>query len=60
MVHLTPAEMAELAASVRLLLAGYRERDQRPGTRPAGAVAVAAVTRLFPLLAEQEQEQRQS
>ncbi|MCX4772336.1 helix-turn-helix transcriptional regulator [Streptomyces sp. NBC_01285] len=49
-VHLTPAETAELAASVRDLLDGYRERDERPGTRPAGAVAVAAVTRLFPLL----------
>ncbi|MCM2413880.1 helix-turn-helix transcriptional regulator [Streptomyces sp. RKAG290] len=48
-VHLTPAETAELAASIRLLLAGYRERDQRPSARPAGTVAVAAVTRLFPL-----------
>ncbi|MEU8892686.1 helix-turn-helix domain-containing protein [Streptomyces sp. NPDC048442] len=51
-VHLTPAETAELAASVRLLLAGYRERDRLPGTRPAGAVPVAAVARLFPLLPE--------
>lgn len=51
-VHLTPAETAELAASIRLLLAGYRERDQRPEARPAGTVAVAAVTRLFPLLTE--------
>ncbi len=49
-VHLTPAETAELASSVRDLLAGYRERH--PGARPAGAVAVAAVTRLFPLLAD--------
>lgn len=52
-VHLTPAEMTELAASIRLLLADYRERDQRPAARPADAVAVAAVTRLFPLLTEQ-------
>ncbi|MEE1744499.1 MULTISPECIES: helix-turn-helix domain-containing protein [unclassified Streptomyces] len=51
-VHLTPAEMTELAASIRLLLADYRERDRHPATRPAGTVAVAAVTRLFPLLAE--------
>ncbi|MGY3060371.1 putative ArsR family transcriptional regulator [Streptomyces sp. TE3672] len=51
-VHLTPAETAELAASIRLLLAGYRERDQRPDARPAGTAAVAAVTRLFPLLTE--------
>lgn len=49
-VHLTPAETAELGASIRRLLAGYRDRDQGPATRPAGAVAVAAVTRLFPLL----------
>ncbi|MGW7414869.1 helix-turn-helix domain-containing protein [Streptomyces sp. NPDC054863] len=51
-VHLTPAETAELAAAVRHLLAGYLERDLRPGTRPAGAVPVAAITRLFPLLPE--------
>lgn len=49
-VHLTPAEMAELATSIRCLLADYRERDQQPAARPAGTVAVAAVTRLFPLL----------
>ncbi|MFJ3145370.1 helix-turn-helix domain-containing protein [Streptomyces halstedii] len=48
-VHLTPAEMAELATSIRCLLADYRERDQQPAARPAGTVAVAAVTRLFPL-----------
>ncbi|MFE6667559.1 helix-turn-helix domain-containing protein [Streptomyces sp. NPDC057697] len=51
-VHLTAAETAELAASIRRLLAGYRERDRDPAARPAGAVAVAAVTRLFPLPAE--------
>lgn len=45
-------EMTELAASIRLLLADYRERDRHPAARPAGTVAVAAVTRLFPLLAE--------
>ncbi|MFB7954020.1 ArsR/SmtB family transcription factor [Streptomyces sp. NPDC056045] len=54
-VHLTPEETAELAASIRLLLAAYRERGRRPATRPAGTVAVAAVTRLFPLLNEQGQ-----
>ncbi|MFD0026172.1 helix-turn-helix domain-containing protein [Streptomyces sp. NPDC058382] len=51
-VHLTPTEMAELAAAMRHLLDGYRHRDRDPATRPAGAVAVAAVTRLFPLLAD--------
>jgi predicted ArsR family transcriptional regulator len=51
-LHLTPAEMAELATSVRRLFAGYRDRDHRPTARPRDAVAVAAVTRLFPLLTE--------
>ncbi|MEU1495586.1 winged helix-turn-helix domain-containing protein [Streptomyces sp. NPDC005775] len=51
-VHLTPAETAELGASIRRLLAGYRDRDQGPATRPAGTVAVAAITRLFPLLGQ--------
>lgn len=54
-LHLTPAEMADLADSVRHLLAGYRDRDQQPGMRPAGAVAVAAVTRLFPLLSSRDE-----
>ncbi|MFJ6787668.1 ArsR/SmtB family transcription factor [Streptomyces angustmyceticus] len=52
-LHLTPAETAELATSIRQLLAGYRNREAHPAARPADAVAVAAVTRLFPLLAEQ-------
>ncbi|WP_030023876.1 winged helix-turn-helix domain-containing protein [Streptomyces monomycini] len=51
-VHLTPAETAELAAAVRALLAPYRERNREPAARPAGTAAVAAVTRLFPLLTE--------
>ncbi|NEC22885.1 helix-turn-helix domain-containing protein [Streptomyces parvus] len=51
-VHLTPQEMTEVADSVRELLAGYRERDDRPSARPEGTVAVAALTRLFPLLDE--------
>ncbi|MGW1189161.1 ArsR/SmtB family transcription factor [Streptomyces sp. NPDC002559] len=55
-VHLTPEETAELAASIRLLLADYRERDRHRAARPAGAVAVAAVTRLFPLLNEQGEQ----
>ncbi|MEU5897003.1 MULTISPECIES: helix-turn-helix domain-containing protein [Streptomyces] len=46
-VHLTPAEMAELAASIRLLVGAYRDRDHRA---VAGARPVAAVARLFPLL----------
>ena len=49
-LHLTPAELAGLAESIRRLLAGYRQRDERPSERPADAMAVAAITRLFPLL----------
>lgn len=51
-LHLTPAETAELAESIRRLLAGYRRRDDRPSERPADALPVAAVARLFPLLPE--------
>ncbi|WP_424886942.1 helix-turn-helix domain-containing protein [Streptomyces sp. XH2] len=51
-VHLTPKEVTELAASIRGLLAGYRERERTPAARPAGAMAVAAVARLFPLLTD--------
>ncbi|MEU2281677.1 helix-turn-helix domain-containing protein [Streptomyces sp. NPDC013178] len=51
-LHLTPAETAELATSIRDLLTRYRNREDHPATRPPNAVAVAAVTRLFPLLAE--------
>ncbi|MEV0847780.1 helix-turn-helix domain-containing protein [Streptomyces sp. NPDC049954] len=49
-LHLTPEELTALADSVRGLLAEYRERETRPGTRPAGSVPVAAVVRMFPLV----------
>ncbi|WP_278191868.1 winged helix-turn-helix domain-containing protein [Streptomyces sp. TRM75563] len=48
-VHLTPAEMGELASAVSSLLAPYGDPNRRPG---AGTMPVAAVTRLFPLLNE--------
>jgi predicted ArsR family transcriptional regulator len=54
-LHLTPAEAAELATSIRRLLADYRSREDHPATRPPDAVSVAAVTRLFPLLDEHHQ-----
>ncbi|MFE7558737.1 winged helix-turn-helix domain-containing protein [Kitasatospora sp. NPDC057500] len=50
-LHLTADELADLGAAVRALLAPYRQREPRAGTRP-----VAAVTRLFPLLAEDRPE----
>ncbi|MFG2043545.1 winged helix-turn-helix domain-containing protein [Dactylosporangium sp. NPDC048998] len=49
-VYLTPREMAELANAVRALIAGYRHREERRGTGPAGAGPVAVVARFFPLL----------
>lgn len=51
-LHLTPSETAELATSIRRLFAHYRDRDAHPAARPPDAVAVAAVTRLFPLLTD--------
>ncbi|MER7846496.1 winged helix-turn-helix domain-containing protein [Kitasatospora sp. NPDC096077] len=49
-VHLTPEELTAVGEAVRQLLARYRDRDDDPAARPAGARPVAAVTRLFPLL----------
>lgn len=51
-LRLTPAELAEVAEAVRRLLAGYQERAARPAADRGGAVPVAVVTRLFPLLAD--------
>ncbi|MEU7160406.1 winged helix-turn-helix domain-containing protein [Streptomyces chrestomyceticus] len=48
-VHVTPAELAGLAAAIRALLTPYAERERQPGTRPAGTMPVTAVTRLTPL-----------
>lgn len=41
--------MAELASALRSLPTPYGDPNQRPGI---GAMPVAAVTRLFPLLSE--------
>ncbi|EME97490.1 winged helix-turn-helix domain-containing protein [Streptomyces mobaraensis] len=49
-LHLTPAEAAELTASVRRLFAAYRDRERDPAARPRDAVTVAVVNRLFPLV----------
>ncbi len=49
-LHLTADELADLGAAVRALLTPYRRRAPQAGTRP-----VAAVTRLFPLLADTEE-----
>ncbi|WP_243745015.1 winged helix-turn-helix domain-containing protein [Streptomyces hainanensis] len=49
-VHVTPAELARLAEEIRALLAPYQDRRGRP----AAAAPVAAVSRLFPLVAPEE------
>jgi Helix-turn-helix domain len=49
-LFLEPAEMADVGAQIRAVLARYATRDPSPAARP-----VAAVARLFPLLpVEQE------
>lgn len=50
-LHLTPAELAEVAAAIREVIAGYAGRTAaRPGTGAAGVLPVAVVARMFPLL----------
>ncbi|MEV5978809.1 helix-turn-helix domain-containing protein [Streptomyces sp. NPDC052114] len=48
--YLTPDEMSRVADAVRRALAPYQDREQRPLARPDGALPVALITRLFPLL----------
>lgn len=49
-VYLTPGELRALAETVRRALVPYQERERRAEARPADALPVALVTRLFPLL----------
>ncbi|WP_431773721.1 winged helix-turn-helix transcriptional regulator [Streptomyces cucumeris] len=48
--YLTPEEMSRVADGIRRMLAPYRDREERPLSRPQGARPVALITRLFPLL----------
>ncbi|MCX4635572.1 helix-turn-helix domain-containing protein [Streptomyces sp. P9-2B-2] len=48
--YLTPEEMSRVADVIRRALAPYQDREQRPLARPEGALPVALITRLFPLL----------
>lgn len=50
-VYLTPAELGEVGAVIRSMIARYRPREESPAHRPPGAAPVAVVARLFPLLA---------
>ena len=47
MLHLTPAELADVAAQIRGVIAAYAGRAAAPG---AGVLPVAVVARMFPLL----------
>jgi hypothetical protein len=49
-LYLTPVELTGVGNAIRDLLAEYRQRDDRPASRPPGAAPVAVVARLFPLL----------
>ena len=52
-LHLTPAELAEVAAAVRAVIAAYATRPEPAparGAGPAGVLPVAVVARMFPLL----------
>ncbi|MYV45562.1 hypothetical protein [Streptomyces sp. SID2888] len=51
--HFPSRFAAEARRANTFLFAGYRSREDHPATRPPNTVAVAAVTRLFPLLVEQ-------
>lgn len=48
--YLTPEEMSRVAEVIRRALAPYQDREQRPLARPDGALPVALISRLFPLL----------
>ncbi|MDT0321738.1 winged helix-turn-helix domain-containing protein [Streptomyces millisiae] len=50
-VHLTPDELARLGEQIRALLAPYADRRGRP----AAAAPVAAIARLFPLVAPKDE-----
>ncbi|GAA1795154.1 helix-turn-helix domain-containing protein [Planosporangium flavigriseum] len=49
-LYLTPRELTEMGSAIRELIARYRQREERPATRPPGAAPVAVVARLFPLI----------
>ncbi|MCC3768119.1 helix-turn-helix transcriptional regulator [Streptomyces sp. UNOC14_S4] len=48
--YLTAEEMSQVAAAIRRTLRPYQDREHRPLARPDGALPVALIARLFPLL----------
>ncbi|TWF82838.1 helix-turn-helix protein [Kitasatospora viridis] len=53
-LYLTPEEMALVSGEVRRLLTPYAGREGDPARRPGRARPVAVVSRVFPLLPEEE------
>ncbi|WP_329456334.1 winged helix-turn-helix domain-containing protein [Streptomyces sp. NBC_01497] len=53
-VYVTPGEAAELATVLREHMEKYAARGEAPSDRPRNAVAVAAISRVFPLLTADE------
>lgn len=58
LAYLTPEEMRQLAETIQRLVARYQDREQRPLARPEGALPIALITRLFPLLPQTPGEER--
>jgi hypothetical protein len=49
-IYLTPEEMATFGDAIRSMIGLFRHREDIPAARPADAVPVAVVARLFPML----------
>ncbi|MFJ3820822.1 hypothetical protein [Streptomyces nodosus] len=56
--HFPSRFTAEARRANTFLFADYRSREDHPAARPPNSVAVAAVTRLFPLLVERRMPSR--
>ncbi|MEY9887556.1 hypothetical protein ABIA35_004101 [Catenulispora sp. MAP12-49] len=54
--YLTAEEMKQIAGAIQKMLARYQDREQRPLARPEGALPVALIARLFPLVPEDSDE----
>ena len=54
--YLTAEEMRQVATAIQRMLARYQDREQRPLARPEGALPIALITRLFPLLPDVPEE----
>ena len=57
MLHLTPAQVTELAGAIRAVITQYSQRDDRAGEETS-VLPVGVVARLFPLLPPADPEPR--